>query len=74
MAATSLDFAADAENAMAYLKSRKEINPKKFGRLGHSEGGLVAAIASSHSKDVSFVISLAGPGVTVSKCYTYRRN
>jgi hypothetical protein len=60
--ATSLDFAADAESAIAYLKSRKEINPDKIGLAGHSEGGLVAAIAASRSKNVSFVISLAGPG------------
>ncbi|MPR32683.1 alpha/beta hydrolase family protein [Salmonirosea aquatica] len=64
MTATSQDFAADAESAMAYLKSRKEINLEKMGVAGHSEGGLVAAIAASRSKDISFVISLAGPGVT----------
>ena len=64
MTATSLDFAADAESAVAYLKTRKEINGDKIGLVGHSEGSLVAAIAASHLKEVSFVISLAGPGVT----------
>lgn len=63
MTATSLDFAADAKSALAYLKSRKGIDPKKIGLVGHSEGGLIAAMAASQSKDVSFVISLAGPGV-----------
>jgi len=62
MTATSLDFAADAESAVTYLKSRKEIVPGKIGLAGHSEGGLVAAIAASRSKEVSFVISLAAPG------------
>ncbi|MGX5854109.1 alpha/beta hydrolase family protein [Dyadobacter jiangsuensis] len=61
-AATSMDFATDAESAIAYLKSRKEISPNKIGLIGHSEGGLVAAIAASQSRDVSFVVSLAGPG------------
>lgn len=64
MAAISPDFAADAESAVAYLKTRKEIIHDKIGLAGHSEGGLVAAIAASRSKDVAFIISLAGPGVT----------
>jgi len=63
MQATSPDFATDAESAVAYLKTRKEIQHGKIGLAGHSEGGLVAAIAASRSKDVAFVISLAGPGV-----------
>ncbi|SEI53868.1 hypothetical protein SAMN05216327_102323 [Dyadobacter sp. SG02] len=62
MTATSLDLASDAESAVAYLKSRKEINPAQVGLAGHSEGGLVAAIAASRSKDIGFVVSLAGPG------------
>jgi pimeloyl-ACP methyl ester carboxylesterase len=64
MTATSADFATDAESAVAYLRTRKEINKGKIGLAGHSEGGLVAAITASGSKDVGFVISLAGPGVT----------
>ena len=67
MASTSLDFATDAESAVAYLKTRKEINPQKIGVVGHSEGGLVAAIAASRTTDVSFIISLAGPGVNAIK-------
>ena len=64
MKATSPDFATDAESAVAYLKTRKQINKDKIGLAGHSEGGLVAAIAASRSKDIGFIISLAGPGVT----------
>lgn len=64
--ATSLDFATDAQSAVAYLKTRKEINPDKIGIVGHSEGGLVAGMAASRSKDINFVVSLAAPGVI---CY-----
>jgi pimeloyl-ACP methyl ester carboxylesterase len=64
MMAISPDFATDAESAVAYLKTRKEILHDKIGLAGHSEGGLVAAIAASRSKGVAFVISLAAPGVT----------
>jgi hypothetical protein len=62
-AATSIDFATDALAAVEYLKTRKEVNPKKIGIAGHSEGGMIAPIAASSSDDVAFVILLAGPGM-----------
>lgn len=61
---TSADFATDVEAAMAYLKTRIDIDPTKIGLLGHSEGGLIAAIVASRNNDISFVVSLAGPGVS----------
>lgn len=62
-AATTEDFAADALAGVAYLKTRKEIDPAKIGLAGHSEGGMVAALAASRSPDVAFIIMLAGTGV-----------
>ncbi len=58
--ATTADFAADVLTAIAYLKSRQDIDSHKIGLIGHSEGGAVISIAASESKDVSFMISLAG--------------
>ncbi|HHI79626.1 MAG TPA: alpha/beta fold hydrolase [Planctomycetes bacterium] len=63
-AATTQDFAVDALAAVSYLKGRKEIDPKKIGICGHSEGGLVAPICAAKSKDVAFMILLAGPAVS----------
>jgi pimeloyl-ACP methyl ester carboxylesterase len=60
--ATSADFAADAESAIAFLKTRKEINPRKIGLAGHSEGGTIASIIAAQSKDVDFIVMLAGTG------------
>jgi alpha/beta superfamily hydrolase len=57
---TTADFADDALAAVAYLKTRKEINQQKIGLLGHSEGGAVIAIAASKSADVHFLVSIAG--------------
>lgn len=57
------DFASDAEAAINYLLTRKEINPQQIGLLGHSEGGLVAAMLGARNDDLDFIISLAGPGV-----------
>ena len=58
--ATTFDFADDAAAALAYLQTRKEINQRKLGLLGHSEGGIIAPLLASRSKDVDFVIMLAG--------------
>lgn len=61
--ATSLSFADDAEAAVNYLMQRPEINVKKIGLAGHSEGGLIAPIVASRSRNIAFIVSLAGPGV-----------
>ncbi len=68
--ATSADFAEDVKDAIAYLKTRKEVNKKKIGLYGHSEGGLIAQMVAVESKDVDFIISMAGPGVKTSQTMT----
>jgi len=65
--ATSADFATDVESAIAYLKTRKEVNKNKIGLVGHSEGGLIAPIVASKSNDVSFIVLLAGTGIQGDK-------
>lgn len=61
--ATSADFATDVEAGIAYLKSRKEIDKSKIGLIGHSEGGIIAPMVATQSKDVAFIILLAGTGI-----------
>jgi len=61
--ATSADFATDVQSAIAYLKTRKDINTKQIGLIGHSEGGLIAPMVASQNKDVAFIVLLAGPGI-----------
>jgi len=63
MSATTADFATDVESAVAYLKSRKEINPAKIGLMGHSEGGIIAPMVAARSKDIGFIVMLAGTGL-----------
>ena len=65
--ATTTDFATDVESAITYLKTRKEINKKQIGLVGHSEGGLIAPMVASKSKDVSFIVLLAGTGIQGDK-------
>jgi pimeloyl-ACP methyl ester carboxylesterase len=62
-ASTSEDFAGDALAGLAFLKERKEIDAKKIGLVGHSEGGIIAPIAAARSKDVAFIVLMAGTGL-----------
>lgn len=61
--ATTEDFARDVESAIEYLKTRKEINKKKIGLIGHSEGGIIAPMVAAKSKDIRFIVLLAGTGI-----------
>ncbi len=62
--ATSEDFARDVLAGVAYLQTRKEIDPNRIGLIGHSEGGTIAPLASVDSNDVAFIVLMAGTGVT----------
>ncbi len=72
--ATSIDFAKDVRAAIDYLKTRKEIDKKEIGLIGHSEGGMIAPIVASESKDVSFIVLMAGPGVQGAKLLVKQQN
>lgn len=61
--ATTSDFATDAAAAFKYLKTRKEINAKKIGLAGHSEGGTIAPIVASENKDIAFIVLMAGTAI-----------
>jgi pimeloyl-ACP methyl ester carboxylesterase len=61
--ATTEDFAGDVLAGVEYLKTRKEIDPKKIGLIGHSEGGIIAPMCAAKSKDVAFIVLMAGSGV-----------
>ena len=69
--ATSKDFAEDIMVSLDYLKARSEVDKKKIGLLGHSEGGMIAPlVAVARPKDINFIILTAGPGVKVSQLMT----
>ncbi|MFN8257436.1 MAG: alpha/beta hydrolase [Bacteroidales bacterium] len=61
--ATTTDLATDVQAAVEYLKTRKEVNSKKIGLIGHSEGGIIAPIVAANIKDVAYIILLAGTGI-----------
>src|SRR5271167_2389016 len=59
-----MDLCDDGLAAIEYLKSRKEIDTKRIGVWGLSQGGWLGPLAASRSADVSFVIAVSGPGVS----------
>jgi pimeloyl-ACP methyl ester carboxylesterase len=61
--ATTADFTDDVLAGVAYLKSRKDIDPRRIGLIGHSEGALIAPLAATRSPDVAFIVLLAAAGV-----------
>jgi len=65
--ATSEDFADDVEAALNYLLSRKEIDQKNIGLIGHSEGGLIAPMLAAKNNQIAFIVMLAGPGIPGDK-------
>lgn len=63
--ATSKDFADDVTAAVSFLKNRKDMEGKKIGLMGHSEGGMIAPMVASENESVDFIILLAGPGIDI---------
>lgn len=61
--ATTADFATDAEAGVAYLKTRPEVDARKIGLIGHSEGGEIAPMVAARNRDVAFIALMAGSGV-----------
>ncbi|HEY5801234.1 MAG TPA: alpha/beta fold hydrolase [Burkholderiaceae bacterium] len=59
--ATTADFASDASAAVAYLRTRPDIDAGKIGVLGHSEGGSIAPIVAGNDARLAFAVLLAAP-------------
>jgi uncharacterized protein len=62
--ATMQDFAQDAQAALDYMKSRKEVDARRLGIIGHSEGGILASLVATRSQDMHWLVLLATPATT----------
>jgi pimeloyl-ACP methyl ester carboxylesterase len=69
---TTPDHAEDVLAAIRFLQARNDINPAQIGLCGHSEGGIIAPIAAAKSKDVAFIVLIAGPAVTGDKLILFQ--
>ncbi|HEX4931784.1 MAG TPA: alpha/beta fold hydrolase, partial [Gemmatimonadaceae bacterium] len=63
-AATSADFANDIRSALAYLRTRPEIDATRLALLGHSEGGLIAPMVAVDEPTLRGIVLMAGPSQT----------
>ena len=54
------ELAGDALAAMRFLQQRADIDPKRIGFWGSSEGGMLATQVAARSKDVAFAINSSG--------------
>ncbi|MCP4158007.1 MAG: alpha/beta fold hydrolase, partial [bacterium] len=61
------DRADDILAALSYLKGRSEIAADKIGLWGFSQGGWLTPLAASKSRDVAFIIPVAGAGISVAE-------
>ncbi len=61
---TSKDLADDVLAGVEYLKTRKDINHRQIGLIGHSEGGMIAMMVTAQLKDIAFMVSMAGAVAT----------
>lgn len=64
---TLFDRAQEAVDALAWLRRRPGINPRRVGIWGHSQGGWVGPLAASRDPEAAFVIVSSGPGVTAAE-------
>ena len=62
--ATTEDLASDAQAAIEFLRSRKEIEAKRIGLIGHSEGGMIAPMIAAQGVGVAWMVLLAAPTKT----------
>lgn len=64
---TTQSNSRDVAAAIDFIKTRNEVNKSKIGLIGHSEGGAIAFSLAANRKDINFLVSLAGCGVTGDK-------
>jgi dienelactone hydrolase len=57
---TTQDLADDVRAAVAWLRTRAEIDPARVGLVGHSEGGTIAPMVAASDSAVAAVVILGG--------------
>jgi dipeptidyl aminopeptidase/acylaminoacyl peptidase len=62
--ATSADFAKDIEAALAYLRTRRDIDASRLALVGHSEGGMIAPMVAAADPKLHAIVLMAGPAHT----------
>jgi CubicO group peptidase (beta-lactamase class C family)/pimeloyl-ACP methyl ester carboxylesterase len=61
------DLASDAEAALEYLRTRKEVNASSVGLISHGEGGLAAGTAAARNRNAAFVVMLGAAAIPLAE-------
>jgi dienelactone hydrolase len=70
--ATTLTEAKDVHTEVAWLRARKDVDPRRVAVVGYSEGGLIAPIVASEDPAIAAAALLAGPGVSGPELSRYQ--
>jgi pimeloyl-ACP methyl ester carboxylesterase len=62
-AITSDVFSRDVEASLNYLLSRPDVDKKRIGLIGHSEGGIIAPMVAARRRDVDFIVLWGAPTI-----------
>ena len=68
-----VELAGDTLAAVAFLKTQHAVNGDRIGLVGHSEGAIIAPLLASQSKDIAFIVMLAGTGVPGDQVWLKQR-
>ena len=71
--ATSRDFADDIRAAVAWLRTRDDIDPDRIALVGHSEGGLIAPLIAADDARLAGIALLAGPAYTGARIIAFQQ-
>ena len=63
----------DALAAVATLRARKDVDAKRIGLVGISQGGWIAPLAATIDPGIAFVVTISGPAVSVGEEIAYSR-
>ncbi|MGZ8378902.1 MAG: alpha/beta hydrolase family protein [Gemmatirosa sp.] len=70
--ATSRDFADDVRAALAWLRTRPDVDPTRLALLGHSEGAMIAPMVAAEDPALAGLVLLAGPGIPGRRILDYQ--
>lgn len=74
MTATTPDFVEDIRAGLAYLRTMPEIDGRRLGLLGHSEGGVIAPMVAAKDSSLAGIVLLAGTAYTGRQVLTFQYN